>query len=435
MPSPPNTSADGKPFECPYCFYIITIRDRRSWTRHVFRDLQPYACTFKTCSTFHQLYDSRHEWFEHEITRHRQEWFQERVEGGPTPNTAIPTSSIRELHANVSCPLCLRNFSSLSKIERHLAGHLEELALFAIPRRDDDNDDADGYAISAKELGDRKRSLPSDLHSETESSDSLDSPEARSASPQPQQPERSEFWPFHQSQDLPREQPPPLDPQTMQFVDRQPFPRTVLNSGHDMLIQVPGDVNSWSQLRTWVTQNVQKLPPGSLEKLVALQAIHFQRLQESRIMQRAATDPGRKPDTTFRATMSEPAVLTQYHPTRVAQHPISGRLMPVTTLNSNPQVQQPTARGIAMFRAGSPEQSIHIPDEQTRHMYWQAYAQAQAQMQAQAPAQAQAQIWPPAQFQAQAYAQMQGQGQGQGQASAPAQAQARTQVGDTNQEM
>lgn len=83
VPSPPNTSADGKPFECPYCFSIFTIRDRPSWTRHVRKDLQPYACTFKTRSTAHQLYGSRHKWFEHEITRRQPEWLRERFEGGP----------------------------------------------------------------------------------------------------------------------------------------------------------------------------------------------------------------------------------------------------------------------------------------------------------------------------------------------------------------
>ena len=35
-------------------------------------DLQPYICTFEGCST--QMFQSRHEWFQHELDNHRKEW-------------------------------------------------------------------------------------------------------------------------------------------------------------------------------------------------------------------------------------------------------------------------------------------------------------------------------------------------------------------------
>ena len=40
--------------------------------KHVLSDLQPYLCTFEGCST--QMFQSRHEWFQHELDKHRREW-------------------------------------------------------------------------------------------------------------------------------------------------------------------------------------------------------------------------------------------------------------------------------------------------------------------------------------------------------------------------
>ena len=65
IPQPPKESADGEPFECPYCFFVITIGGTQSWTKHIFKDLQPYICTYQDCSRPDKLYDSRHEWFDH----------------------------------------------------------------------------------------------------------------------------------------------------------------------------------------------------------------------------------------------------------------------------------------------------------------------------------------------------------------------------------
>ncbi|KAL8787299.1 MAG: hypothetical protein Q9213_002290 [Squamulea squamosa] len=42
IPPPPQSSEGGAPFECPYCYVIITAQNSRSWNRHLFNDLQPY---------------------------------------------------------------------------------------------------------------------------------------------------------------------------------------------------------------------------------------------------------------------------------------------------------------------------------------------------------------------------------------------------------
>jgi hypothetical protein len=46
VPAPPKESQNGREFKCPYCFIMITVKNKRDWTRHVFRDLEPYVCIF-----------------------------------------------------------------------------------------------------------------------------------------------------------------------------------------------------------------------------------------------------------------------------------------------------------------------------------------------------------------------------------------------------
>ena len=129
IPPPPRESLGGKPFECPYCFFVIDIKSTRSWTRHIFKDIKPYICTFSECNMPDRLYDSRREWYFHETTEHRRE--------------------------DLVCSLCKDTLKSSKQYERHVARHLEELALFALPRiemddvEDDDDDDFNARAPSS----------------------------------------------------------------------------------------------------------------------------------------------------------------------------------------------------------------------------------------------------------------------------------------------
>jgi RNA recognition motif-containing protein len=128
VPNIPKEASYGKPFECPYCFFIVTISNRRSWARHVFKDLMPYTCVFPDCSTPNQLYDSRRDWFLHLRTKHVL--------------SAEPTHS-------EDCPLgCGATIPTLL-LERHIGRHLEELALFALPRVETGDGGASGGAQEA----------------------------------------------------------------------------------------------------------------------------------------------------------------------------------------------------------------------------------------------------------------------------------------------
>ncbi|KAL4820493.1 hypothetical protein BDW67DRAFT_95799 [Aspergillus spinulosporus] len=115
IPNPPKTSRNRKPFECPYCFHIITIKHKKEWARHIFRDLMPYVCLSNGCATPSRLYESRHQWFIHMCEAHAQS------------------------QNDIACPLCLGEIQ-LSSFEKHAGRHLEELALFVLPRKDIDEE-------------------------------------------------------------------------------------------------------------------------------------------------------------------------------------------------------------------------------------------------------------------------------------------------------
>jgi hypothetical protein len=148
VPPPPKESANEQPFECPYCFFITTIKNKRSWARHVFRDIMPYVCIFADCSTPSRLYDSRREWYEHLTDSH------------------ISLSNADELH---ECALCREaGFSTLS-LERHLGRHLEELALFALPRSvGDDEIDSDRSRHSSRKQASSHKGSPDSSSDEAE---------------------------------------------------------------------------------------------------------------------------------------------------------------------------------------------------------------------------------------------------------------------------
>ena len=119
VPPPPKLSKGGNPFECPYCFFRIQVKSLRSWNRHIVKDIKPYTCVFSACSMPEKLFESRREWFLHEVTEH---------------HVAVES---------LGCPLCGESLRSKRHFKRHIARYLEELALIILPRPDsEDYDDA-----------------------------------------------------------------------------------------------------------------------------------------------------------------------------------------------------------------------------------------------------------------------------------------------------
>ncbi|KAL2063264.1 hypothetical protein VTL71DRAFT_5069 [Oculimacula yallundae] len=162
VPKPPEWAFEGilfdygNPFICPYCFTEQNCKDRISWKKHVFRDLKP-----------------QHEWFLHEIQKHRREWVCQFCQCPPFKSSSAIRNHLLAKHSSIvtkedlpeiitlseepvnrstvaDCHLCddwANTFDGsqhgdLQKLRKHLGRHLQQLALFALPRAEIDEDDS-----------------------------------------------------------------------------------------------------------------------------------------------------------------------------------------------------------------------------------------------------------------------------------------------------
>lgn len=168
LPPLPRDSEGGRDFECPYCYTICKLTGttdwarRTEWKRHMFKDLQPYACTFVECSRADTMFERRSDWFRHETQMHRKEWscnslghnaFQDKnffmkhmeEEHGESFSQAQLPSVLALCQRPLetvpsSCHLCHSEDAkdlSPKRLEKHLARHLETLALFSLPRNNE----------------------------------------------------------------------------------------------------------------------------------------------------------------------------------------------------------------------------------------------------------------------------------------------------------
>ncbi|KAI0438667.1 hypothetical protein F4803DRAFT_534152 [Xylaria telfairii] len=166
IPSLPEQARNG-PFECPFCYMMISVSTTIQWKKHVSADLRPYICLEPDCLTPEHQYTKRREWLNHMDQKH---W---RVFGCPySCQDAEFTSSsdlgrhIRQSHSELSshkdlemvfdlcerprpwsekaeCPLCKQQLYSKGEYGRHVGRHQTELALFALPHNTTDENEED----------------------------------------------------------------------------------------------------------------------------------------------------------------------------------------------------------------------------------------------------------------------------------------------------
>lgn len=124
--------------------------------RHVFRDLRPYTCTFAKCTNPDKLYATRREWIYHEMQMHRRQWSCRSCHDHFTTKQLM-SSHLQTAHAHMwnqeqlstllevsegpadeavarPCTFCGDEHSG-KHLMAHIAGHLEELSLFVLPRQ------------------------------------------------------------------------------------------------------------------------------------------------------------------------------------------------------------------------------------------------------------------------------------------------------------
>ena len=146
MPRLPSKATVGRPFECPYCYIIISVTGLRSWYKHVFEDIQPYVCIVPECTAPATLFSSRRKWTEHLQDNHSQVWWD-----WESRNDSQPASVFA-----ARCLLCMDEAESETQLIRHLSEHMQEIALFCLPRPGNPSDRAeDGNADDTSDESER----------------------------------------------------------------------------------------------------------------------------------------------------------------------------------------------------------------------------------------------------------------------------------------
>ena len=141
----------------PECDRIMLTHVRK----HVFRDLRPYVSTYEGCQNAQNLYVTRHDWLYHEAQLHRRSWIcisdcnerfltpeslkrhilechSETITASQVPVLLKMCERPADPGKSAICSLCGSEEMDLSKINNHVASHLEELALFVLGVETDD---------------------------------------------------------------------------------------------------------------------------------------------------------------------------------------------------------------------------------------------------------------------------------------------------------
>ena len=165
---------NSREFNCPFCFRIQRCKNDRVWRNHIFSDIRPYVCTFPNCDA--PYYGDINAWFQHEISCHRVVYKCFICSDATSYSEKTYVAHLKERHAKIldnaegelemslarkplteipakDCPCCTEWVDRLKEREvlagtpilngtltvnptvfkRHLANHLEQLALFALP--------------------------------------------------------------------------------------------------------------------------------------------------------------------------------------------------------------------------------------------------------------------------------------------------------------
>lgn len=156
--------------------------------KHIYTDLEPYVCLFEDCKQGKRTFQSRHKWLQHQADYHWKLWtccfgcslefqseqaleshlieYHQKETVGQLKRILQDCARLKNTSFQTTCPLCLGMMLSEEKCMKHLARHLRELSLFALP----------SYPTEDVEENDREEDNMSD------SSDDSDFPMAKSDS-------------------------------------------------------------------------------------------------------------------------------------------------------------------------------------------------------------------------------------------------------------
>ena len=181
VPKPPIPLDPGQMFICPYCHddldIGVNITNNNDWESHVFRDLEPYMCTFDDCLRAEKTFGASDDWFRHELQTHRimKVWVCQACVKEFTTAEAFETH-LQKHHGNISGPsqlammvsLCVKHSATRLKeelcplcpvklntkdLKDHIANHLEQLALTSV-NGDDSTEEDDSDEIASQRFDD-----------------------------------------------------------------------------------------------------------------------------------------------------------------------------------------------------------------------------------------------------------------------------------------
>lgn len=136
--------------------------------KHVLSDLRPYICLAEDCPVASREYVSRHEWMNHVLHKHWKRWvcpyqcglnntaetnMRQHITSIHGPATEMELDAmiarcgqIRSLSPSspIECPFCKDMLESVQQYQRHVGRHQVDLALFALPKIQDDEEESDG---------------------------------------------------------------------------------------------------------------------------------------------------------------------------------------------------------------------------------------------------------------------------------------------------
>ncbi|EWY95075.1 hypothetical protein FOYG_04198 [Fusarium oxysporum NRRL 32931] len=161
---PLPAEAENGPFECPFCFMMVSIASKNHWRKHVFSDLFSYICVELGCPAPDQDFQRRHKWADHVKKHHWKTWAcklgcdtifdssqdmkrhlaQKHSETAKlTHLDSLLTTCERTKPENepTDCPLCNERQPSFKQYQQHVGRYQEDLALFALPHLPEEEDD------------------------------------------------------------------------------------------------------------------------------------------------------------------------------------------------------------------------------------------------------------------------------------------------------
>lgn len=176
LPTLQTVSNGRDEFECPLCFTVRSFKNPWKWKKHAYADLKPYVCSGGRGQCDLEVFPDQDAWFTHELENHRQNWICRLCEQNPFDSEARFRAHVRSKHEEIpashisdftslckrppqhlpakDCPFCddfeskLREAEAerdrtntqdaevilvpVSNFRRHVASHMEQLALFAL---------------------------------------------------------------------------------------------------------------------------------------------------------------------------------------------------------------------------------------------------------------------------------------------------------------